>query len=184
MSFVRAKEIPPRSGNWYDYEVMTVHNSGKVQQKVIQYLGKSGSELKPLVGAALKEFNPALSAKILANITDTPVKVMQPKADKSPITCKVCDSQNTRKYGTYKGVQDYYCNDCHTKFTGTDALSHGRVSPSFISNAVNEYYNGMSFHDIENNIEKQTDADISHTAIIKWVNKYTDEAVRQKKTFN
>lgn len=25
MSFVRAKEIPPRSGNWYDYEVETVH---------------------------------------------------------------------------------------------------------------------------------------------------------------
>jgi len=21
MSFIRAKEIPPRSGNWYDYEV-------------------------------------------------------------------------------------------------------------------------------------------------------------------
>ena len=41
MSFIRAKEIPPRSGNWYDYEVMTVHEGSKVRQKVIRYIGKS-----------------------------------------------------------------------------------------------------------------------------------------------
>jgi putative transposase len=43
MTFIRAKEIPPRSGNWYDYEVMTVHEGGKVRQKVIRYIGRSGS---------------------------------------------------------------------------------------------------------------------------------------------
>ena len=44
MTFIRAKEIPPRSGNWYDYEVMTVHEGGKVRQKVIRYIGRSGSQ--------------------------------------------------------------------------------------------------------------------------------------------
>lgn len=43
MSFIRAKEIPPHSGNWYDYEVKTTHVAGKVMQKVIRYLGRSGS---------------------------------------------------------------------------------------------------------------------------------------------
>ncbi|MBI2831739.1 MAG: IS6 family transposase [Chloroflexi bacterium] len=43
MSFIRAKEIPPRSGNWYDYEVMGVRKGKKVRQKVIRYIGKSGS---------------------------------------------------------------------------------------------------------------------------------------------
>ena len=43
MTFIRAKEIPPRSGNWYDYEVMTVHEGGRVRQKVIRYIGRSGS---------------------------------------------------------------------------------------------------------------------------------------------
>ncbi len=42
MSFIRAKEIPPRSGNWYDYEVETVHEGGKVIQKHVRYIGKSG----------------------------------------------------------------------------------------------------------------------------------------------
>jgi len=41
MSFIRAKEIPPRSGNWYDYEVETIHKGGKVIQRHIRYIGKS-----------------------------------------------------------------------------------------------------------------------------------------------
>jgi len=41
MSFIRAKEIPPRSGNWYDYEVESVWNKGKVIQRHIRYIGKS-----------------------------------------------------------------------------------------------------------------------------------------------
>jgi putative transposase len=47
MTFIRAKEIPPRSGNWYDYEVMTVHEGGRVRQKVIRYIGRSGSHPIP-----------------------------------------------------------------------------------------------------------------------------------------
>jgi len=43
MSFIRAKEIPPRSGNWYDYEVKTVHEGKRVIQQHIRYIGKSGS---------------------------------------------------------------------------------------------------------------------------------------------
>ena len=42
MTFIRAKEIPPHSGNWYDYEVKTIHEGKHVRQKVIKYLGKSG----------------------------------------------------------------------------------------------------------------------------------------------
>ena len=41
MTFIRAKEIPPRSGNWYDYLVKTVHEGDKVIQKHIRYIGKS-----------------------------------------------------------------------------------------------------------------------------------------------
>ena len=41
MSFVRAKEIPPRSGNWYDYEVECIWNNGHPRQKVLHYLGRS-----------------------------------------------------------------------------------------------------------------------------------------------
>lgn len=41
MSFIRSKEIPPGSGNFYDYEVRTVVVNGKNRQKVVRYIGKS-----------------------------------------------------------------------------------------------------------------------------------------------
>ena len=41
MSFIRAKEIPPGSGNWYDYEVESVWKNGTCIQKHIRYLGRS-----------------------------------------------------------------------------------------------------------------------------------------------
>jgi putative transposase len=97
------------------------------------------------------------------------------------VACKICQSDNTRKFGFYKGVQNYFCNDCKTKFTGTDALPHGRVSPQYIASALNEFYNGLSFHDIENNIDTLTNDDISHTSVIKWVNKYTSDAIKATK---
>lgn len=42
MSFIRAKEVPSGSGNWYDYEVKSIWNNGKPRQKHIRYIGKSG----------------------------------------------------------------------------------------------------------------------------------------------
>jgi transposase-like protein/ribosomal protein L37AE/L43A len=170
MTFIRAKEIPPGSGNWYDYEVETIHEGGRVIQKHIRYLGRHGTAYKP---SGLRRPSHAL-----LNINRS---VLQSPTTKSKVVCKFCNSQNTRKYGFSKGIQSYFCNDCRTKFTGTDALAHGKVSPSFIADALEEYYGGMSFHEIEHKIDRQTSGDISHTAVIKWVNKYTNEAIRQTK---
>ncbi len=43
MTFIRSKEIPPGSGNWYDYEVENYRQGGKVRQRHIRYLGKAGT---------------------------------------------------------------------------------------------------------------------------------------------
>lgn len=171
MTFIRSKQIPPRTGNWYDYEVETVHQDGKVIQRHVRYIGRSDRPAIPgHKGPRSAHVRPSMTS-----VFDTPAPVQPPKPK---VTCKFCESQNTRKFGLYKGVQNYYCNDCRTKFTGTDALPHGRVSPAFIATALNEYYNGMSFHDIEENIDSQTHEGISHTAVIKWVNRFTSKAIR------
>ena len=168
MTFIRAKQIPPRTGNWYDYEVESYRDNGRVRQRIIRYIGRSG-----------RVSNPTLLGHrgSIPTSTDSPMPSVQPMK----VVCKFCGGQHTRKYGLYKGVQNYYCDDCNTKFTGTDALAHGRVSPTHIVNALNEFYDGMSFHEIENSIENRTDSDISHTAVMKWVKKYTKEAIRQTK---
>lgn len=41
MTFIRAKEIPKGSGNWYDYEVESVWINGKPRQRHIRYIGVS-----------------------------------------------------------------------------------------------------------------------------------------------
>jgi putative transposase len=71
MTFIRAKEIPPRSGNWYDYEVMTVHEGGKVRQKVIRYLGRSGSHPLPSGHSTIElGLSPKPESPMLANSID------------------------------------------------------------------------------------------------------------------
>ena len=129
MSFVRAKQIPPRTGHWYDYEVETIHKGGKVIQKHIRYIGRSdrsGGSRYGLSGSSSIAIEPTASPQVIH----------------------------------------------------TSALPHGRVSASFIANALQEYYSGMSLHSIEENIEAQTDDDISHVAVNKWINKFTNKAIR------
>jgi hypothetical protein len=43
MSFIREKEIPPGSGNYYAYRVESYREDGKVRQNQT-YLGKAGSQ--------------------------------------------------------------------------------------------------------------------------------------------
>ena len=125
MSFVRAKQIPPRTGNWYDYEVETYHENGHVRQRVLRYLGLSGRNAGKSSGGAVSSPRPTASIDTKVN-TNKPTYIPTPAPAIHPVACKHCQSENVKKYGTYKGVQNYFCNDCHTKFTGTDALPHGK----------------------------------------------------------
>jgi putative transposase len=170
MTFIRAKEIPPHSGNWYDYEVETVHEGGKVIQKHIRYIGRHGT-----VSTSSGRYLPSHPT------LDITQGSSRQTINKSKVICKFCGSSHTRKFGFSKGIQAYYCNDCQRKFIGTDALAHGRVSPSFIADALVDYYGGLSFHEIEHKIDERTSAGISHTAVIKWVNKYTNKAIQGTK---
>jgi len=38
--------------------------------------------------------------------------------------CKSCGSTHIRKYGTFEGVQRYFCKECKRKFVPNDALAN------------------------------------------------------------
>ncbi len=38
------------------------------------------------------------------------------------IRCKYCGSLDVVKFGTYKGVQRWWCKDCKRKFAGIDTI--------------------------------------------------------------
>ncbi|MBI2860621.1 MAG: DDE-type integrase/transposase/recombinase [Chloroflexi bacterium] len=72
MTFIRAKEIPPGSGNWYDYEVKCVWENGKPRQKVLRYIGKSSRTFAPRVGRGGVVAKSVPSAGIATMKTETP----------------------------------------------------------------------------------------------------------------
>jgi len=96
----------------------------------------------------------------------------------SIIRCKYCDSSNIVKFGTYKGIQRYWCKDCHRKFKNDDSLLHGKVPADDIAIALNEYYSGMSINDIRRRIKQEKGYYPSQSTVYQWVEKFTDIAVK------
>ena len=101
---------------------------------------------------------------------------MNESKEKSP-NCKLCNSENTVKFGSYKGVQRYWCKDCKRKFKNDDSLFRGKVSASDISIALNEYYSGMSINDIRRLIKQESGYYPAQSTVYQWIDKFTDKAV-------
>ena len=98
-------------------------------------------------------------------------------------TCKYCQSDNVIKYGTYKGVQLYYCKDCHSKFKGDDTLFHMKTPANQVSSALNMYYEGMSIKAISRNLKQEYGNQPSTATIYEWIQKYTQYATDSVKGY-
>jgi transposase-like protein len=60
------------------------------------------------------------------------------------VLCKYCGSEGVSKYGTYKGVQRYYCKACKRKFKLGDTTFHMKTPANKLSSALNMYHEGIS----------------------------------------
>lgn len=97
------------------------------------------------------------------------------------ITCKNCGSPAVVKYGTYKGVQRYYCKSCGRKFKYDADAFHGKVPAEYVSSALSMYYSGMSINEIRSHLKQEHDYYPSKSIVFGWVQKYTDLASQQFK---
>ena len=93
------------------------------------------------------------------------------------ITCVYCGSSKVIKWGTYDGVQRYYCKACKRKFKADDSPFHMKVSASHISSALAMYYTGSSITDIRNHTRQETGYYPSKSVVFDWIQKYTEQAV-------
>jgi putative transposase len=91
--------------------------------------------------------------------------------------CKYCQSERIRKYGTYKGIQRFYCNECKRKFVATDTIPKMQYSTSKVADALNMYYEGMSLNEIRRNFIQQHNDYPSDVSVLNWVNRFTKLAV-------
>ena len=71
------------------------------------------------------------------------------------IKCKYCGSSGVVKFGTYKGVQRYWCKSCQRKFKADDTLFYMQTPANQVSSALNMYYEGMSIKAIRRQLQQE-----------------------------
>jgi len=94
----------------------------------------------------------------------------------SEVNCKHCGADGVLKYGTYKGVQRYWCKVCKRKFKADDTLFHMKTLANHVSSALNMYYEGMSIKAIRRNLQQEYGSMPSTATIYEWIQKYTQYA--------
>jgi transposase-like protein len=90
--------------------------------------------------------------------------------------CKFCGSTNTVKYGTYRGVQRYWCKVCQRKFADNDALPGMRVPPDQIGAALSAFYGGASIGAIRRQLEQVYGLYPSKSTVYRWIVRYSKKA--------
>lgn len=99
------------------------------------------------------------------------------------VRCKYCNGNTVVKYGTFEGMQRYFCKDCHRKFADNDALPKMKTPVWVIASALNCNYEGMSLSGIQDHLSQQYGAYYSSSSIYNWIIRFSREAVVQARTF-
>ncbi|HXZ94481.1 MAG TPA: DDE-type integrase/transposase/recombinase [Dehalococcoidia bacterium] len=97
--------------------------------------------------------------------------------------CKVCGSANVVKYGTLRGIQRWWCKDCHHKFADNDALSGMKTPTEQVSSALQLYYEGNSLEAIRRHLEQEHNSHASDSTIYVWIERFTKTATDKAKTY-
>lgn len=99
------------------------------------------------------------------------------------IVCKYCNSENVVKFGTFEGVQRYWCKDCKRKFVDNDALPKMKTPVPTIASALSCYYGGMPLDAIQRHLQQQHGVYLAESAIYNWVVRFSKDALDKVKDF-
>jgi len=104
-------------------------------------------------------------------------------AIESNVLCKYCQSPNVIKFGTFQGIQRYWCKDCKRKFADNKALPTMKTPIEHISSALSCYFGGMPLDAIQRHLQQQHNAYYTEMGIYNWVRRFAQEAVNRVKDF-
>jgi putative transposase len=100
------------------------------------------------------------------------------------ISCKYCGSPNVVKFGTFNGIQRYWCKDCKRKFADNRALPKMKTDANIISAALSCYFGGMPLDAIQRHLEQQYHHYYSEMGIYNWIRRFSKEAARRAQDFH
>jgi putative transposase len=95
----------------------------------------------------------------------------------NPIFCKWCGSDDIKKYGSRKDVQEYVCLKCGRKFVNKDAPYKKQSTVEQIGTSISSYYDGLSFADIARHLT-ESNSPVNESTVYRWVMGYTQKAVK------
>jgi len=99
------------------------------------------------------------------------------------VKCKYCNSQKIVRYGLYKGVQRWWCNQCKRKFVHNEALPGMKTPLPQIESALRLYYQGGAV----NSIRKQMDKDFgfypSDSTLYGWIKRFNHHSIEEIKNY-
>jgi putative transposase len=98
------------------------------------------------------------------------------------IICKYCQSPNVIKFGTFQGIQRYWCKDCKRKFVPSK-LPKMKTPTNHISAALSCYFGGMPLDAIQRHLDQQFGVYYSEMGIYNWVKRFSKEAANRIKDF-
>ena len=99
------------------------------------------------------------------------------------VVCKYCSSPNIVKFGTFQGIQRYWCKDCKRKFADNDALPKMKTDTKVISSALSCYFGGMPLDAIQRHLHQQFKVYYSEMGIYNWIKRFSKEAIDRVKDF-
>ena len=100
----------------------------------------------------------------------------------SQLECKYCQSPNTIRFGTVKGIQRYFCKACRRKFV-PDSLPKMKTASHIVASAVGEYFRGMPLDAIQGQLKQDYGLEMSEYGIYKWIARFSEKAVKEAKAF-
>lgn len=103
--------------------------------------------------------------------------------DQINVICKYCQSPNIIKFGTFQGIQRYWCKDCKRKFADNRALPKMKTDIKVISAALSCYFGGMPLDAIQRHLHQQFNTYYSEMGIYNWIKRFSKEAVDRIKDF-
>lgn len=92
------------------------------------------------------------------------------------VRCKFCGSNSLRRYGKYKGVQRYLCEDCGRKSAASSTLPKMQSQPAVIGSALSLFYEGLSLEAIRRHLWESNNIQPSKSTLYRWVERYTKVA--------
>jgi putative transposase len=100
------------------------------------------------------------------------------------IPCKYCgDTENVVRFGSYNGIQRYYCKKCKRKFTDNKTLYGMRTPIHIVSSALNMFYEGMSLNTIRRQLNQDYNYFPSDSTVYEWIVRFTQTVLSMVKDY-